>query len=193
MTDADQYYTYLRTRSRLGHFYRQYWLYPRLTQRLSGLTLDIGCGIGDLLKFRPGTIGVDINAHTVEFCKACGLDARVMTQDKLPFPDQNFDTVLLDNVLEHIPDPSQLLCEIRRVLKVGGILVVGVPGIRGWKADLDHKIEYNEEDLIFRMKKSKFVKTEIFFTPLFRSNWLSKKMRQYCIYGVFSTYTERKL
>ena len=186
MTDADHYYTYLRNRSPLGHAYRRYWLYPRLTQRLRGLTLDIGCGIGDLLKFRPGTLGVDINPHTVQFCKSRGLDARVMIQDKLPFPDRHFDTVLLDNVLEHITHPSHLLAEIHRVLKSGGTLVVGVPGRRGWDADLDHKVEYNEPDLIGCMRQANFRHIESFYTPFFRSDWLSKKMRQYCIYGAFS-------
>lgn len=186
MTDADHYYTYLRNRSALGHAYRKYWLYPRLTQRLSGLTLDIGCGIGDLLSYRPGTLGVDVNPHTVQFCRSRGLDAQVMAKDRLPFPDRHFDTVLLDNVLEHIPDPSPLLAEIQRVLNCGGTLVVGVPGRRGWEADVDHKIYYNEKDLIGCMRKANFSHTESFYTPFLRSDWLSKKIKQYCIYGTFT-------
>ena len=46
MTADEQYYHYLRQRSRLGLWYRRYWLYPRLNKHLRGQTLDVGCGIG---------------------------------------------------------------------------------------------------------------------------------------------------
>ena len=61
MTDYQDYFNYLRGRSRLGLLYRKYWLYPRLNKYLYGDVLDVGCGVGDLLSFRPSTIGVDVN------------------------------------------------------------------------------------------------------------------------------------
>ena len=72
MTEHDEYFEYLIHRSRLGAAYRTYWLYPKLTQRLQGRALDIGCGIGDMLMHRANTVGVDINPHTVAFCNARG-------------------------------------------------------------------------------------------------------------------------
>jgi len=104
-------------RSRLSGVYRRYFLYPRICHRLHGRTVDVGCGIGDFLQFRPNTIGVDINAHTVAYCKARGLDARLMEPDVLPFEDASFDSALMDNVLEHIAEPAALLRELRRVLR----------------------------------------------------------------------------
>jgi SAM-dependent methyltransferase len=52
----------------------------------------------------------------------------------LPFPDANFDHVLLVEVLEHVPDPAALLLELRRVLRQGGTLLMTVP----WSARLHH-------------------------------------------------------
>jgi SAM-dependent methyltransferase len=73
-----------------------------------------------------------------------------MTPDVLPFADASFDSVLLDNVLEHIEAPTLLLGEVRRVLVPGGRFLVGVPGQRGWESDPDHKVMYDEASSVRR-------------------------------------------
>lgn len=184
--DHDTYYNYLAGRSKVGGIYRTHWLYPIICKRLKGHTLDIGCGIGDMLMFRPNTVGVDINKSTVSHCQSRGLNAHVMAEDSLPFSDGDFDSVLLDNVLEHISEPGQLLTEIRRVLKPKGVVVIGVPGVRGWHSDPDHKVLYDEKSLSSVMSDHGFQCDELFHTPLWQSDWLSTRVRQYCIYGKFS-------
>lgn len=186
MADHDKYFEYLTHRSRLGAFYRTHWLYPRLTRRLMGRTLDIGCGIGDMLLHRSNTVGVDINPHTVAFCNARGASAVLMQPDELPFDDAEFDSALMDNVLEHIPQPQRLLSEVRRVLRPGGRVLVGVPGTRGWASDPDHKIFYGDAALGACMSDAGFNAVECFYTPLFQSMWLDRHLRQYCLYGLFS-------
>jgi len=185
MTDHDEYFEYLKRRSRLGAAYRKHWLYPRLARRLQGRALDIGCGIGDMLVYRVNTMGVDINPHTVAFCKARGATAVVMQPDRLPFAAAAFDSVLMDNVLEHIPQPEPLLSEVHRVLRPEGRLLVGVPGTRGWASDPDHKVFYDQERLRACMAAAGFENVECFYTPLWRSAWLDRSLRQYCLYGLF--------
>jgi SAM-dependent methyltransferase len=138
-----------------------------------------------MLAFRPNTIGVDINPRTIDWCRARGLDAMLMQPDVLPFQDGAFTGVLLDNVLEHLLVPEPLLSEIHRVLKVGGTLVVGVPGKRGYDAAPDHKTHYDESALTQKLLESNFVCRRLFHMPL-ASNRLSSRMSQDCIYGVFS-------
>ena len=186
MTDHDEYFDYLTHRSRLGAVYRTHWLYPKLTQRLQGRALDIGCGIGDMLMHRGNTLGVDINPHTVAFCNARGANAVLMQPDELPFVSAEFDSVLMDNVLEHIPQPERLLSEVRRVLRPGGRLLVGVPGTRGWASDPDHKVFYDQDKLSACMAAAAFKTVESFYTPLWRSVWMDRHLRQYCLYGLFS-------
>ncbi len=45
----------------------------------------------------------------------------------LPFPDDSFDIVFHQGLLEHFRDPRHLLAENARVLKPGGLLLVDVP------------------------------------------------------------------
>lgn len=49
--------------------------------------------------------------------------------EKLPFKNSSLDAIVCDNVLEHVKDPGQVVAEIFRVLKPGGLVYVGVPFI----------------------------------------------------------------
>jgi SAM-dependent methyltransferase len=105
-----------------------------------------------------------------------------MRKGRIPFKDRSFDSVLLDNVLEHIDSPALLFKEIKRVLKPDGILLIGVPGTKGFESDSDHKIFYDEIKLNTLAEKFKFSVNYLFYTPFFRSIFLSKRLKQYCIY-----------
>jgi SAM-dependent methyltransferase len=45
----------------------------------------------------------------------------------LPFDDASFDTVINIQVLEHTPRPRELVREMSRVLKAGGLLILVAP------------------------------------------------------------------
>ena len=184
MADHRHYFEYLQKRSRRALLYRNFYLYPRLCHYMSGKALDVGCGIGDMVRFRPNTIGADVNPYLVDYCKQKGLDVHLIENGQLPFGDAYFGTVILDNVLEHISEPMDLLSEIQRVLVEGGRFVVGVPGVKGYKQDSDHKIFYDEKKLVETLKLARFEKFKILAMPI-RSEWLNKNVSPYCIYGIF--------
>jgi len=138
-----------------------------------------------MLSFRSNTVGVDINPNTVAFCKARGAEAYLMTSNTLPFSAMEFDSVLMDNVLEHLVEPVPLLTEVRRVLSIKGRLLIGVPGHKGFNSDPDHKIQYDKYALVKLVESLEFRHLETFHTPLFQSEWLDRNVRQYCIYACF--------
>ena len=186
MKDNRKYFEYLKNRSVLGWLYRKIYLYPKLSRLLHGRMLDIGCGVGDMLAFRPDSVGVDVNPLNIAFCKAQGFDVFEMPFDKLPFADNTFDSVLLDNVLEHIANPIPLFVEIRRVMRVGAVILIGVPGLKGQSSDQDHKVFYDESKLTALADELGFITHHISQTPLFKSRILSRHLRQYCIYTQWS-------
>lgn len=98
--------------------------------------LEIGTGLGtDLKQFaRHGAecYGVDITDRHLELTRlnlaAEGLPVQLVKADAtaLPFDDESFDCVHSFGVLHHIPDVEDVLREIRRVLKPGGVLQCAV-------------------------------------------------------------------
>ena len=177
------YFNYLKTKSTLGTFYRKFYLYPVLNKYLNGKVIDIGCGLGDFLKFRPSTIGVDINIHNVKYCRQKQLTAFLIQEDKINFNNNFFNGAILDNVLEHIISPDKILNETHRILNNEGVLIVGVPGIKGYHADSDHKIFYDKGLLIKTIEKFGFKMKKIKNLPL---PFLSKTLNSFCIYGIFT-------
>ncbi len=96
--------------------------------------LDVGCGYGRTLNELSQAgftrlMGLDFSEEMIRRGKAQypSLDLRVMESGRIPLPDKAVDAVILFAVLTCIADDKeqeQLIAEIRRVLKPGGILYV---------------------------------------------------------------------
>jgi SAM-dependent methyltransferase len=107
-------------------------------QLLSGRALDVGCGAGFVCQYlaapplRFAVYGVDVSDEAVEcarqrLARICERDPQRIQRvddEKLPFNDGFFSLATCFDVLEHldVPDVDQLLDEMRRVLRIGGIL-----------------------------------------------------------------------
>ena len=152
---------------------------------MKGKKLEIGCGIGSFLEDYNDVLGLDINQDLIEFCNKMNLNAFVMEEDIIPYPDKSFDSILMDNVLEHIKDPLPLLMEVKRVSSNESNLIVSVPGIKGFTWDKDHKTFYDEKSLTMLFEKIGFQTTKIFYTPL-KNKFLNQNMRQYCLHAGFN-------
>jgi SAM-dependent methyltransferase len=93
-----------------------------------GRLLDMGCGYVPLYDAYRGLVSENIcidwqnTTHVNPY-----LDHMVDLTGALPFEGSSFDTVLLTDVLEHIPEPTSLMCEIARILRPSGKLILGVP------------------------------------------------------------------
>jgi SAM-dependent methyltransferase len=185
MTEED-YFNYLKTRSNFALFYRTKISYPYIGRFLLGKVLDIGCGIGDYLSVNANSVGIDINPFNVKYCMENGLTAALIENNQFPAEDASFDGAILDNVLEHLTHPEITLNEAKRVLKIGGRLLIGVPGIKGYTMDSDHKIFYDEAKMKELLLKLGFKNIRFLYTPtFFKSNLFSKNLASYCVYGVF--------
>lgn len=50
----------------------------------------------------------------------------------LPFDDDWFDVIVINDILEHVPDPERLLHDCHRVLKQNGVLLLHTPRTKKW-------------------------------------------------------------
>ncbi len=65
----------------------------------------------------------------------CRIDLFDAEKDRFPYDDGFFSTVLCCELLEHlVSDPMQMMCEINRILKMGGHLVLTTPNIASLRA-----------------------------------------------------------
>lgn len=109
--------------------------------------LDFGCGDGALagiLHRRLGVqvTGVDTSAQGIELASRMFAERGMPGEFKLiggydtGLPDGSFDIAVCSEVIEHVPDPSALLAELRRVVVPGGHVVISTP-IRFSEAPID--------------------------------------------------------
>lgn len=112
----------------------------QIVRRLIGyesrkIICDIGCSdglLGELLlKDGHQVYGIDVSAGALELAQSRGLTTFQLNleTDRLPFDDSSLDVVTLVEVLDQTYDTGRVLEEIRRILKVGGQLVVSVPNV----------------------------------------------------------------
>jgi len=107
--------------------------------QISGSILDVGCGPLGLLRksaslFEKRT-GVDIVSYPIWQAEERGIHTQICNLDAgcLPFGDESFDAITMLMVLEHVFDPFHAVCEVRRVIKPTGAVVIGVPNIASIK------------------------------------------------------------
>lgn len=146
-------------------------------RRLVGL--DLGCGDGaNLAWLRPyfqDFYGSDYNL--LRLLRASRLpDAPFLFMADIndyPTEDDSFDVIYFNHVLEHIPDDTAALREVHRILRPGGLVVLGVPneGAAFWqlayrlqpavRASSDHIHHYTAETISARCEAAGFKIREV--------------------------------
>jgi 2-polyprenyl-3-methyl-5-hydroxy-6-metoxy-1,4-benzoquinol methylase len=97
--------------------------------------LDIGCLDGNLLKQiknKNNLYGIEASNYGFKTCQEKGIKVKqffINDSDKIPFPKNKFDLVIIGEIIEHIYDTDFLLREIYRLLKPNGYLLLSTPNI----------------------------------------------------------------
>lgn len=100
-----------------------------------GTILDVGCGAGQYLfemKAKGWRVyGSEFNRSAAIVGRQSGLDVREGELTMAGFEANMFDFVRLNHSFEHMPNSSEVLTEIKRILKPDGRLFIGVPNVAG--------------------------------------------------------------
>lgn len=93
--------------------------------------LDVGCGIGTyarrLREVSPAVYGIDVDRRRVRQGSQSVPNLLLAASEHIPFREDEFDVVLLHEVIEHVADDRATLREACRVTRPGGKVVVYAP------------------------------------------------------------------
>jgi SAM-dependent methyltransferase len=101
-----------------------------------GKMLDVGAGRGEIIlcaKEKGWEVaGVEPSESFADYAeKATGIKIHRRPVEKCDFADEEFDVVILSAVLEHLYNPDEVVAEISRITKRGGLFYLDVPNERG--------------------------------------------------------------
>ncbi|MES2764663.1 MAG: class I SAM-dependent methyltransferase [Bacteroidota bacterium] len=96
--------------------------------------LDFGAGTGVLLhelkKLGAGVEGIELSKWACEYGeKKFGVKMHNGDLFVLPISDNKFDIIIMSHVIEHLPDPVEIVLKLKNWLKPGGILMVATPNV----------------------------------------------------------------
>lgn len=127
----------------------------KLAKNIKGKTLDVGCGQKPYEKFCNSSeyVGLEIDtAKNRKFKKADYFyDGTIF-----PFKECEFDSIIINEVFEHVFNPSEFLNETNKVLKREGILLMSVPFVWDEHEQPFDYARYSSFGLKFILEKSGF-------------------------------------
>lgn len=157
-------------RKRISLFFKNPWY---IDLPIETTVLDVGCGAGDLLLLLKergcNAYGIDVDEITCTYLSET-MNLNVINCDidnGTSFQAGFFDLVIMRHSLEHLHNPVNVLHEVRRIMKPGGLLIVGVPNIESYVSkitkekwrDLDiprHLFHFNQSTITALLYKSGF-------------------------------------
>jgi len=136
--------------------------------------LEVGCNSGGLLRLlysenKCYCEGIDISPEMVKKALEKGLNCKVAAAEKLPYPDNRFECVVISEVLEHLYNPQETIDEIYRVLKPNGVIVGTVPHPESENSTRKSVEDHHWHNTIFTQERLKAL-IETMFTDILIEN-----------------------
>jgi SAM-dependent methyltransferase len=100
--------------------------------------LDVGCGNGRFLSLLRDyghpewdLVGIDFDENAVRQCVAKGFRAYVSRIEDFAASGEDFDAVIMLQLIEHVDDPAKLCERVYSLLRPGGCFIVETPNLAG--------------------------------------------------------------
>lgn len=123
MKTKSDYYTYLRSEIR------------QFLPESYSLVLEIGCAEGKFIRnLKQGceTWGVEMNREAALVAQQRFTKVLVGSYDEVSqnIPDEYFDLIICNDIIEHLPDSTSFLSSLSKKLKTSGSIVGSIPNVR---------------------------------------------------------------
>ena len=130
-----------------------------LARYLKGRVLNAGCGDRDISGCLKGW-----HAEEVENCDIQTSIPGAMLCDltQIPRPDNSYDSILCNAVLEHVPHPEEVMLELRRLLKPGGHVAISVPFLQPFHPTPFDFRRYTREGILQLAERTGFQVIEMY-------------------------------
>jgi len=126
-----------------------------MSLHLQSPVLEVGAGLGDLtgrLADRHRVVATDVSTRCLDALQekfgenpnvtVAGYD--VVAGGSVPEqPDEGFGSVVMSNVLEHLPDDEAVLAKLSKVLRPGGSVIIFVPAFELLYGKFDQMIGHH--------------------------------------------------
>lgn len=97
----------------------------------SARLLDLGCGNGAWTKKIAAKIGTK-NITAVDITPRSQKVIKADLNHKFPFPNNSFDVISANQIIEHINNTDSFLHELKRVLKPNGYAIISTENLSSW-------------------------------------------------------------
>ena len=138
---------------RYEHLHR-YAICQQFVRGKSVLDIASGEGYGSamLAKIAKSVVGVDIDAQAIQHASQTYVSSENLSficgsATAIPLTDASIDVVVSFETIEHLEDHETMLCEIRRVLKPNGVLIISSPDKRTYSDIPQYSNPYHVREL----------------------------------------------
>lgn len=163
-------------------FDRQFGVNKRVNRVLqktkqTGKILDIGCATGiflnEMKKKGWDSYGIEPSTHAADYARhTYGLEIYNGMLEKDIFPESFFDVITMWDVLEHVPDPWDIVANVWKLLKPNGLFVISMPNTLAWEQQFfgkywagwdipRHTYIFNNENIYNLLESNNFTVSEI--------------------------------
>lgn len=140
-----------------------------------GRVIDLGCGTApykaDILRSADEYVGVDWGNSLHD---GSNIDIIADLTKVLPFSDNDADTVVSFQVLEHLPEPEFFLSECYRILRDGGQIFLTVPFMWHVHEQPYDYFRYTRYGLRYLLEKNNFTDVAVKENTGFWQTWVLK-------------------